>query len=67
METREQIIKNMCMTYRHDFGLERLPTDPPWQCGLTKQEREGLIRTMSQIYDNDIAPIIEKYKGKNTL
>jgi len=34
----------MCMTYRHDYGL------------LSADERAGLHRTMSQIFDNDIAP-----------
>jgi hypothetical protein len=32
------------MTYRHDYGL------------LTAEERAPLHRTMSQIFDNDIAP-----------
>ena len=41
---REQIIHSMCMTYRHDYGL------------LSAEERAALHRTMSQIFDNDIAP-----------
>jgi len=41
---REQIIHSMCMTYRHDYGL------------LSATERSSIHKTMSQIFDNDIAP-----------
>ena len=34
----------MCMTYRHDYGL------------LSATERSSIHNTMSQIFDNDIAP-----------
>lgn len=64
MKTREQIINNMCMTFRHDYGLEISEDDrmyTPLMSGMTKQEREALYRDMSQIFDNDIAPIFEKY------
>ena len=52
----------MCMTYRHDFGLDRLPSDAPWVAGMTKEEREGLYKTMEQIYNNNIAPIVSHYE-----
>lgn len=58
MKTREEIIHSMCLTYRHDYGLDRHPDDPPWVAGMTKSEREGLFRTMAQIYDNVIAPLM---------
>jgi hypothetical protein len=54
--SREQIITDMCMTYRHDYGLDRKPEDPPWVAGMTPDERKGLWNTMAQIYDNNIAP-----------
>jgi len=56
---REQIIHEMCLTYRHDYGLDRDPADPPWCAGMTPDERAGLYRTMAQIYDNNIAPLVE--------
>ena len=59
MKTREQIISDMCVTYRHDFGLNKNSSDPPWCAGLTPLEREGLWRTMAQIFDNNIAPYME--------
>lgn len=62
MKTREEIINDMCMTYRHDYGLDKLPGDPPWTAGMTPEERKGLYATMSQIYEHNIAPLLEKYK-----
>jgi hypothetical protein len=63
MKTREDIIHSMCMTYRHDYGLERASygefTPYPFPAGMTRQEREALHRQMAQIFDNDIAPYME--------
>ena len=59
---REKIIHDMCLTYRHDYGLDRDPNDPPWCAGMTPQERTGLYRTMAKIYDNNIAPLVEVAK-----
>jgi hypothetical protein len=42
--SRERIISDMCVTWRHDFGL------------LEVNEREYLWNQMAQIYDNVIAP-----------
>lgn len=59
--TREEIINNMCLTYRHDYGLEISEDDRMYtlMSGMTKSEREGLYRDMAQIFDNDIAPYME--------
>ena len=38
-KTREEIIRDMCMSYRHDYDLNRSPSDPPWVAGLTPKER----------------------------
>ena len=58
---REQVINNMCLTYRHDFGLEISEDDRMYTLtsGMTKREREALYNTMAQIFDNDIAPYME--------
>jgi len=52
----------MCYTYRHDYGLNRRDDDPPWVSGMTDFERQGLWRTMAQIFDNDIAPLLKEMK-----
>jgi hypothetical protein len=59
MKTREQIILDMCYTYRHDFGLNKNPNDPSWVAGMTEVERQGLYKTMEQIFDNNIAPYMK--------
>lgn len=63
--TREQIITDMCYTYRHDYGLDRQISDPPWLTGMTETERKGLWNTMAQIYDNNIAPNMVLKNGKS--
>ena len=59
--TREEIIHNMCMTFRHDYGLEISQDDRKYtlNSGLTKLEQQALYSSMSQIFDNDIAPYME--------
>ena len=66
MKTREEIITDMCYTYRHDYGLDKDPNDPSWLSGMTPSEREGLYNTMAQIYDNDIKPIMDLKNGKSS-
>jgi hypothetical protein len=62
---REQIITDMCNTYRHDYGLDKNPKDPPWVAGMTESERKGLWETMAQIYDTNIAPNMVLKNGKS--
>lgn len=57
--SREEIITNMCYTYRHDYGLNKDPDDPSWCAGMTPLERQGLWLTMAQIFDNNIDPHME--------
>lgn len=59
--TREQIIHNMCMTFRHDYGLRISEDDKMYtlMSGMTEAEARSLHRDMAQIFDNDIAPYME--------
>jgi hypothetical protein len=65
MKTRDQIITNMCHTWRHDYGITKdWPRDESsytsiLTAGMTKAERESLWQQMAQIFDNDIAPHME--------
>ena len=54
---KEQIIYDMCIAYRHDYGLKKSPDDPSWVAGMTDEERLGLYKTMEQLYEHHIAPI----------
>ena len=44
MKNKENIIHDMCITYRHDYGL------------LPEEEKSTIIRKMRQLYDNCIEP-----------
>jgi len=65
MITKEQIIHDMCMTYRHDYGLRKIDGEPNWTAGMTEQDAKMLYKVMEQIYNNNIEPIIEQLKGKD--
>ena len=58
---REQIINNMCMTFRHDYGLRISEDDRMYtlMSGMTESEAKALYDNMAQIFDNDIAPYME--------
>lgn len=62
MKSKEEVIHDMCMTYRHDYGLRKLPTDPPWTAGMTEEDAKMLYKVMEQIYNNDIAPLVQEAK-----
>lgn len=66
MKNREEIITEMCYSYRHDYGLTRSDDDPTWVAGMTQKEREGLRRTMEQIFDNNIVPYMEFRNAKSS-
>jgi hypothetical protein len=65
MKSKEQIITDMCYTYRQDYGLDKDPNSPSWCAGMTPEERNGLYNTMAQIYENNIAPLLKHYGEKN--
>ena len=62
MKTREDVIHSMCLTMRHDFGLDRNAGESgpyPFPAGMTEQEKKSLRRQMAQIFDNCIEPYME--------
>lgn len=69
---REKIINDMCMTFRHDYGLVISEDDRMYtlMSGMTERERAALFNDMAQIYDNVIAPLLEnaqKYENGTHL
>lgn len=58
---KQKLIMDMCFTYRHDFGLNKSPDDPSWVAGMTDVERQMLIKTMTQIFNNNIEPLLHKH------
>lgn len=63
MKSKEEIINSMCLSYRHDYGLRKDNSEPSWTAGMTEKDAKMLYKTMEQIYNNNIEPIIEHYKG----
>lgn len=59
---RKRIVTGMCLTYRHDYGLEQPAYDDGLLAevtyGLTQQQREALYRQMDQLYDHHINPLM---------
>jgi hypothetical protein len=64
---REQIINNMCMTFRHDYGLVISEDDKMYtlMSGMTEREREALFNDMAQIFDHNFATSLEEYRKVN--
>lgn len=64
-ERRERIINNMCMTLRHDYGMDKLEGsdfDSEISSGMTKYDRAVLHMEMSAIFDHHIAPILSELR-----
>ena len=63
---REQTIYDMCMTFRHDFGLEIAEDERMYTLvGMTRTEREALFNDMARIYDHQFATSLEEYRKVN--
>jgi hypothetical protein len=55
---RTSIVEAMCLTWRHDFGLERINDDFTVGCGMSDGERDFLRREMGQLFDHHFAPAL---------
>jgi hypothetical protein len=60
MKDKNQIITDMCYTYRHDYGLRKDPNEPHGLAGMTDQDAKMLYKTMEQIYTNNIKPHLKE-------
>ena len=61
MNNKEKTIHDMCMTYRHDYGLRKSKDEPPWTSGMTEEDAKMLYKTMEQIYTNNIEPLLKEF------
>lgn len=55
---RTAIIEAMCITWRHDFGLDRINDALSVGCGMSDGERDFLRREMGQLFDHHFAPAL---------
>lgn len=61
MKNREEVIEDMCLHYREDYLVDKKPDDPSWVRGMTEKDREGLRKTMAELYDR----VISHYEKSN--
>ena len=59
---RARLIDAMCMTWRHDFGLDKEGRHE-LSSGMTEDERNALRRSMGQIFEHNIAPLLAVPEG----
>ena len=55
---REQVITEMCYTWRHDYGLIK-DTETDISSGMTVSDREFLWKQMAQLFDNCISKLLK--------
>jgi hypothetical protein len=51
------LVESMCMTMRHDFGLDSHP-DHPLDAGMTDAQRNGLRNSMRQLVHHHVLPLL---------
>ena len=54
---KERFVDSMCMTWRHDFGLDKAGRHE-LSSGMTTDERAALRRDMAQLFEHHVAPLI---------
>ena len=49
------------MTFRHDYGLRISEDDRMYSLmsGMTEREAQALFNDMAQVFDNNIAPLVD--------
>jgi len=54
---RDRMVESMCLTWRHDFGLDKLE-GCDFCSGMTDKEREHLRGQMGKLFDHHFAPAL---------
>lgn len=57
MSNRRKTVEAMCMTWRHDFGLNK-SGNCRLSSGMTEDERNALRNQMDQLYSHHIEPLV---------
>ena len=71
-DRRTQIITDMCMTVRHDYGIqiedeERVGFVGQLAAGMRSADRKALFSQMAQLYEHHIAPILKDLDQEKSL
>ena len=70
MTATNKTVESMCLTMRHDFGLDKPIGDDfasQVASGMTDQERDALRRNMAQIYEHHIQPLEERVNEQDAI
>jgi len=67
MKSKEEIINEMCLDYRHDYGIRKLDTDPPWTSGMTEKDAKSLYNVMEQLYNQIVEPRLEEINDRTKV
>nr|WP_298117383.1 hypothetical protein [uncultured Pseudomonas sp.] len=65
-DAKRRIVESMCMTWRHDFGLDK-PEGLPLSSGMAPGEREVLLQRMGQLYEHHIAALVRALEEQRRL
>lgn len=57
----------MCLDYRHDYGIRKLDTDPPWTSGMTDKDAKSLYNVMEQLYNQIVEPRLEEINDRTKV
>ena len=57
----------MCLDYRHDYGIRKLDTDPPWTSGMTEKDAKSLYNVMEQLYNQIVEPRLEEINDRQKV
>lgn len=55
---RRRMVDSMCLTMRHDFGLDKTTSDFGFSSGMTAGERQQLWDQMGKLFDHHFAPAL---------
>ena len=67
MNSKEEVIYSMCLTYRPDYEIRKTDGDPPWVSGMTEYEAKMLYKTMESLYNDDLEPLLKRMLNRNNL
>lgn len=67
MGASNKTVEAMCMTMRHDFGLDKSEDSFSFSSGMPAQEREYLRASMAQLYEHHILPLEERIREQDTI
>lgn len=56
MKTKEELISDMCLTYRHDFYLDG---------AISQNEKDYILSLMTQLYIHCFEPQFQELQKKN--